>query len=254
MSGKIAALHRFPVKGLSEDEMVQTKVTAGELFPHDRRYGVALSLDDSNPLTPATGEWRPKRHFAMLAKSHRLAQLQTLYNEDTSLLTILRKGRQVSQGKLNDRMGRILLEQFFASFLQSEGTDKPRLIEAQDQAFTDIPHRQISLINLASVEELAQKMGKEIDPKRFRGNILVEGLAPWEEREWIESEISIGPIRFRVESNIGRCKATNVNLETAELDMNIPKSLLDHYGHSQMGIYMTALNDGILQTGQAIKA
>lgn len=58
--------------------------------------------------------------------------------------------------------------------------------------FMDKPDNVVSLINLATVRSLKQKWGCEIDPLRFRANLYIDGIRPWEEFDWIGSDILLG--------------------------------------------------------------
>ena len=75
------------------------------------------------------------------------------------------------------------------------------------------------------------------DPRRFRGNILIDGLPAWAEFAWLGHEIRIGAARLKVVDRIARCAATNVNPDSAERDMNIPLTLRKGFGHIDMGVY-----------------
>ena len=46
-------------------------------------------------------------------------------------------------------------------------------------SFSDVPAKVVSLINLESVRDLGARLGTEVNPLRFRGNIHVEGLPAW---------------------------------------------------------------------------
>ena len=46
-----------------------------------------------------------------------------------------------------------------------------------------------------------------------------------------------------------RCAATNVNLETARRDVNIPLQLKQAFGHVDMGIYVSVINGGTIRQG-----
>ncbi len=52
----------------------------------------------------------------MLAKNPKLAQLTSSFDRETETLALFRNGKRVSRGKLTDQTGRMLLEQFLASF------------------------------------------------------------------------------------------------------------------------------------------
>ena len=240
MSAQINAIYRYPVKGLSPESLDKVTLIANQIIPNDRRFAIAHGSTDF-PDGPC---WLSKMHFLMLAKNPKLAQLVSHFDDDTEILTLERNGKRVSRGKLTDLTGCMLLEQFLVSFLGTESRGIPKIVENRKTAFTDIPDQQISLINLASVKDLERVVRKPVDPMRFRGNLYIEGLAAWEENNWIGKEIQVGEITLEIASPIGRCSATNVNLETAEVDMNIPKSLQSGYRHRNMGVYAVVKNTG----------
>ena len=43
----------------------------------------------------------------------------------------------------------------------------------------------VSLLNIQSINDFQKKIDKKIEISRFRGNICIDGIKPWEEREWI---------------------------------------------------------------------
>ncbi|WP_417464670.1 hypothetical protein [Kordiimonas sp.] len=47
--------------------------------------------------------------------------------------------------------------------------------------------------------------------------------------------------------HIVRCNATNVNLETAEVDQNLPKTLMKELGANLMGVYFLVETAGDVQ-------
>ncbi|KLN59475.1 hypothetical protein WH96_17650 [Kiloniella spongiae] len=243
MSAFIKSIYRYPVKGLSAEELDQVTVKASKLFPYDRRFAIAHGTTEF----PDGPTWLSKKHFVMLAKNPKLAQLTSEFDENTEILTLLRKGKRVSRGKLTDQTGCMLLEQFLASFLEPDVRGAPKIVENNTNAFTDIPDLQISLINIESVKDLERVVRNSVDPMRFRGNLYIQGLKAWEENNWIGKEIRVGDITLAIKSHIGRCSATNVNLDTADVDLNIPKSLQAGFGHRNMGIYASVKTGGLIQ-------
>ena len=111
----------------------------------------------------------------------------------------------------------------------------------------------ISIINLASVRDLAERIGVTINPLRFRANIYIDGLAPWAEFDWIGQEIAIGPVRFKPNRKTKRCGATEVNPETAKRDLRVPMLLRDHLGHVDCGIYAEVLSNGRIVSGSTVQ-
>jgi hypothetical protein len=64
-SGSVAAIYRYPVKGLSAEKIDRVVLTPGECLPYDRRFATALRstcFDREHP------EWLPKTHFIMLMR------------------------------------------------------------------------------------------------------------------------------------------------------------------------------------------
>lgn len=113
--------------------------------------------------------------------------------------------------------------------------------------------RAVSIINLASVDALAAAVGAFLDPLRFRGNIYVSGLDPWEELSWVDREVTIGSVRLRGLARTPRCAAVNVNPGTAARDMNLPKAIMAYFGHTDLGAYLEVLDDGEISVGDLIK-
>lgn len=250
MAIKITDICRYPVKGMSGEHLQNVALTAGLGLPDDRRFALShgsTAFDISAP------EWMPKSNFLMLAKNEKLAQLQTKFNSESGQLTIERAGKQVVNAKITEPMGRMIVAQFFASFLGDEARGAPKLIESAGHMFSDVREKCVSIINIASVQDLERVARTELDPVRFRGNLLIEGPAPWQEFEWVGQELEISGIRLKVLSEIKRCPATSVNPATAERDINIPQTLQRGFGHFNMGVYAEVLSDGKISIGDDLK-
>src|SRR5690606_32136331 len=105
MSTVIAAIHRFPVKGLSADPLERVRLSAGEGLPEDRRFAICHGASLFDPRAPA---WQPKRQFLMLALNERLAALRSRFDPATGLLEISRGGKPVARGVITTPLGRDL--------------------------------------------------------------------------------------------------------------------------------------------------
>jgi len=249
MTAILHGIYRYPVKGLSAEPLEAVPLTLGETLPHDRRFAIAHG---STKFDAAAPQWLPKQNFFMLAKDEKLAQLEARFDPESEMLTILRGGKQVVRAKASDIMGRTLIGQFFAGFMGAAGRGTPRLVEAAGHSFSDVPEKVLSLINLASIRDLERVLRQEIHPLRFRGNLYLEGLDPWEERAWVGREVTIGQARLQVMETIERCAATNVNPLTAERDMNLPLTLRKGFRHMQMGVYAKVIEAGDIAQGDSL--
>ncbi len=108
------------------------------------------------------------------------------------------------------------------------------------------------MINLASVAELGDVLNLRLDPIRFRANLYVTGLGAWEETRLVGRDFNCGDVRLRAAAAIERCKATCVNPDTAEVDVNVPFSLRKHFDTLNMGLYLTVVEGGRLEAGAEI--
>lgn len=245
----IATIHRYPVKGLSPEPLERVVLTPGKTLPHDRRFAIVHGSSLYDPGEPA---WAPKRQFLMLARNPRLAALDTTFDDASGILTINRDGRQVARGDITGQLGRDLINQFLAAFMADEARGAAKIVEAPGIAFTDTPEDYVSIINAASVLDLERVVRQPVDPRRFRGNLLIADTAAWAEREWTGRTLAVGTVRLRVVRPIGRCAATNVNPDSGVADMNVPKALMHGYGHAECGVYATVADGGSIAAGDPI--
>ena len=100
---------------------------------------------------------------------------------------------------------------------------------------------------------MKKKINEKIEFQRFRGNFYVGGIEAWKEREWINKIIKINNIAFKVEKNIPRCVAINLKPKTDDNSLNLLQSLKKTFDHFDMGIYLTALEDGEISVGNKIE-
>jgi uncharacterized protein YcbX len=245
---RIAELYRYPVKGMTGQKLAATDLAAGETLPHDRRFAIVHGASQCDPTAPS---WQPKRQFLQRMTDERLALLGIDYDDVTEALTLKRDGKQVARGLLSLPIGQELINQFLNAFMK-DARGAVKIVSAPGLAFTDKPEKLASLINLASVKDIERVTRAPVDPRRFRGNLILEGLPAWAEFDWIGRELAIGPVRLKVVSRITRCAATNVNPATGERDLNIPKALITGFGHADCGIYAEVLAGGRIAEGDTL--
>jgi uncharacterized protein YcbX len=251
----VSDLFRYPIKGLTPERMGVLTLTRKSGIPYDREYALALGttyFDENRP------EPLDKGFFLMLRNNEELAALTTKYDPHSRMLTIHRGNEPLIQADLSTESGRETVETFFESYIGDAAQGRPKLVHARGHKFTDasvvspVFMRSVSIINMASVRALEEKAGRPLHPLRFRGNIYIEGLEPWQEFEWLDREIEIGGLRLRGLARTPRCGAVNVNPETAARDENLPKVLMQNFGHTDLGVFMEALDDGEIVTGDNV--
>jgi uncharacterized protein YcbX len=252
MSIRIASLQRYPVKGLSPEALDSAPLTKGGYFPGDRLFAIENGPAGFDPEKP---EYQPKIKFLMLMRNESLARLTTRYLDESTTLVIEEGGREVARGDLSSTEGRLAVEAFFRRFMPKELRGAPKVLAAPDGfRFTDSRRGFVSLINLATVRELENMVGAPVDALRFRGNIHLEGLKPWEEFDLVGQVLATpSGVRLKITKRIERCAATNVDPTTGIRDLEIPKTLMRSLGHFDCGIYAEVLTGGSVRNGESLE-
>jgi uncharacterized protein YcbX len=116
----------------------------------------------------------------------------------------------------------------------------------------DAPEGFVSIVNLASVRDLSEKVGRTVDPRRFRANVYVENWPAWIENEATGGSITLGGAQATVLKPIVRCVATHVDPDSGEKNIDVVRSLYDAYGHRYCGIYVKVCSGGRLSVGDKV--
>lgn len=253
MPTTIAAIYRYPVKGLSPERLERVGLMPGQCLPQDRRFAIALPTTRFDPDHP---EWLPKTHFVMLMRDEKLARLATRFDAASGELCIEEAGAAVLRARITEPAGCRQVGDFLADFLGPAVPRPLRVVEAAGHAFADARRKPnattdkyVSLVNLASIGALEGVLGAPVDPLRFRANVYFEGVPAWGERGWIGREFTLGGARLKAIAAITRCAATEVNPATAARDLDIPGALQRGFGHNLMGVYAEIVTAGDIAVG-----
>lgn len=248
---RVAGIYRYPVKGLTPEPLPSVALGIGQTLPADRSYAIENGPSGFDPAAP---QYFPKTRFLMLMRNERLAALHSRYEDDGNLLTISRDGVEVVRGDLKTSEGRAAIEQFFAANFSNELRGPPRLLSGNGHSFSDVANKVVSIVNLASVAELADLVGQPVHPLRFRANLYVEGWTAWHEFALLGKTVAIGGARLKVVKRIVRCAATNVDPDSAARDLDLPRALLQRYGHADCGVYAEVITSGTITQGDAVES
>lgn len=256
MTASVKYLITYPIKGLSGHAMNQVALTAGRGFPMDRSFAFARK---GSGLDPAQPKPMPKSRFHVLARDADLAKLQSNFDVESKSLTI-QYGETSLVFDCASAEGSTEASRFIADIVGISADEAPRFVYGGEVHFTDVcvtsPQfmHAVSIINLASVRAFGEAIGREVDPNRFRGNVLIDGWEPFIELESLDKEISIGNVRLRILKRTQRCPATQVNLQTAQRDLDVPALLDETYGHRDMGVYAEVIEGGEVNLGDEVSA
>jgi uncharacterized protein YcbX len=249
MPATIQSIYRYPVKGLTPENLPAVRLEPGRTLPADRMYAIENGPSGFDPAAP---KYFPKIQFLMLMRNERLATLDTRYDDATRTLTIRGDGRDLARGDLSTREGRLAIEAFFRRFMPAELRGPPKVLQADGHSFSDVAAKVVSIINLASVAELETVVGVPVHPLRFRANLYVTGWPAWREFDLLGREIAIGTTRLKVVKRIVRCAATNVDPDTGIRDLTIPATLMQNFDHADCGVYAQVVEGGEIGVGSSV--
>ncbi|HEY9846883.1 MAG TPA: MOSC domain-containing protein, partial [Candidatus Caenarcaniphilales bacterium] len=128
----------------------------------------------------------------------------------------------------------------------------PLRLVGTNQGATRYPDREpvhISLVSQASLRHLSELIGQPIDSRRFRPNLVLEGVPAWTEMDWIGHKFQLGTAQLVIEAPINRCWNIDVNPETGEQDIPIFSLLQKHLGHRQTGVLAKIITSGTVAVG-----
>ncbi|NVO54698.1 MOSC domain-containing protein [Rhodobacteraceae bacterium B1Z28] len=248
----ITCLSRFPVKGLSAEPLNSVTLRASEGVPGDRLFGFARYNSGFDPRNP---EPLPKDRFVVLLKEAALAGLQTHFDSQSHVLQV-KESANTHWFEMRTQQGRADAAKFLHRVLALSDPEPPIFVSSEPHRFTDVSvvspamMNAISLLNIASVNALGQKLKTEINPARFRANIEIDGLAPFAELNGVGAILKFGNVRLRILSRTKRCAATEVNPDTAIRDLKLPYLIRQQLGHTDMGVYVEVAEGGTLRLDQ----
>jgi uncharacterized protein YcbX len=246
----VAALYRYPVKGLSAEPLDTVELRVGQTVPHDRIYAVEHGPRRFDPAAPA---WLPKVAFLCLMKDAPLAALSSRYEVDTGVLSLARDGVEIAAGDLGTEAGKAVILTALDGYRGPGRDGDLRLVRSPEHSFSDVPNKVISIVNLASVRALQEVSGVEIDPLRFRANLHLDGLDPWEENSWLDRTLHLpSGAALRIRKTTTRCAATEVRPGTGARDIEMLALLTRATGGLACGVYAEVTAAGRLGLGDEL--
>jgi uncharacterized protein YcbX len=253
MNGRIAALYRHPVKGFTPEPLDAVVLAAGGHFPCDRIYTVEDGPSGFDPAHPAHIS---KMKFAVLAKIPALARARTAYDEASGEFRVACEGFAPFAGRLTTAQGRAAFEAWLAGFLAEQEPDDRhgplRVLTAPGvHCFMDSRNGFVSVLNLESVRDLERRLGRPVDPARFRANVLVEGWPAWSEHGCAGQILRLGEAQLIILDDTVRCAAVDVDPLTGDKDIEMTSELFARYGHMCCGVYASVTGGGRLAVGDA---
>src|SRR5271156_5574306 len=122
---KIQSIYRYPIKGLTPENLPAVTLLPGQTLPGDRLYAIENGPSGFDPMVP---KYLSKTHFLMLMKNERLAALRSTFDQASHVLTLTYERRVTAAGDLRTADGRAAIERFFAEYCADELRGPPKVL------------------------------------------------------------------------------------------------------------------------------
>ena len=250
--GTVAALWRHPVKGFTPEPLESVDLPTGGWFPGDRLFAVE---DGPSGFDRTAPEHLPKQKFTVLMRTAEVAGVRTCWDEAGRTLHAAAAGHADLAVAVDAPESRAAFEAWLADVLGNAVAGPLQFVSAEGLAhrFMDHPLGRISLLNLASVRDFEARIGRPVDPRRFRANVWIEGWPAWIENAGTDRDLTLGRARLRGVKPIVRCAATHVDPDTAARDFDLVPALFEQYGHRWCGLYATLAAGGAVRIGDRVE-
>jgi uncharacterized protein YcbX len=246
MTAVVTGIFRHPIKGIGREELAEVTLVPGQGLPFDRHWAVA---HEAARLSPG---WNACGNFLRGAKAPALMAVEAALVGDT--VTLRHPERPDLTLRPDDAADLPRLLDWLQPLLPP-GRAAPVAVAQAGVAMTDSDYPSVSVISLASCRALGEKMGlPPLDPRRFRGNLVIDGLEPFAEFEWVGQRLQVGEAELEVVERIERCRATMANPGTGVIDADTLAALNNHYGHQDFGIFGRVVRGGTVRTGDRVAA
>jgi uncharacterized protein YcbX len=234
--GRVAAIYRYPVKSMRGERIDATQVSWHGLTG-DRRYAFARSGNTSR-FPWLTGREVPNllRYAPYFVDGH---------DPGASAVRVI-----APDGVDHPLDGDALREDLAAQY-----GDAIYLIQSN----RGIPDSAgVSILGTATVADLSARVGADLDPIRFRPNILVEtaGGQPYEEEDWLGGLLIFGEsadgARIRANRKDPRCMMVNLDPERAVQNPAVLREIVRNREEC-VGLYATTETVGMIRVGDPVR-
>lgn len=226
--GHVAALWRYPVKSMAGEALAHAQL-GWHGFTGDRRW--AFLRDD----VPRSGfPWLTIREQARMSRH----QPRFVDGERPDASDVLVRTPDGDEVDVTDPA------------LAAQLAPGARPIKQDRGVFDTMP---VSLITTATVAALGAEVGRDLDIRRFRPNLVIEtAQGPFAEDAWVGHELRIGDARVRVDQRDPRCVVITVDPDTGVRDPEILR-VVAQQRENCLGVYGTPVSPGSIAVGDPVR-
>jgi uncharacterized protein len=241
----VAALHLAPVKGLRLVEVDALDVRApgalGDRAFHLREADGTIASTQRTPrLLQVVPAWDPRR-----------GELALAFPDGTRVAGPVERGAAVTTAFWDGRpvAGRVVEGPFGPALSEHAGRPVELVVHDDRESGGDV--QPMSLMSSASLRALGAALGGDVDGRRFRMTMTIDGVRAWEEHGWVGRDVRVGDAVLRVDSLCERCVVTTRDPESGRTDAPVLKALAELRGKDDVtfGVWCGVAAPGRVRVG-----
>ncbi|MEO1140458.1 MAG: MOSC domain-containing protein [Pseudomonadota bacterium] len=243
---QVSALWRHPIKGHGRESVETVKLTIGETMPWDRRWAVAHELAEADG-----SAWVASANFSRGSKNGALMAINASCDPASGTVTLSHP--ELPDLTFDPDKDQDEFLRWVRPLMPANRAQSVRIVRVEGRGMTDTDYASISLLNVASNDDVSEKMQQTLSVLRWRCNVHVSGFAAWTESTWLGKTLRIGGAVLEVQEPILRCKATTADPATGIQDADTLQALNTHYGHQNFGVYAKVTQSGDVRVGDKVE-
>ncbi|MFE6736476.1 MOSC domain-containing protein [Microbacterium sp. NPDC057650] len=238
---RVVALYRHPVKGFTPEQCEELTVQADGRIAGDRVLAFRFADAATPELDDAGLHYWPKSKGLALETFPALAALRLRYDHEALRVQVSHDDAVLVDASLDDD-GRAELVEALTEFVLASPDAKrlgrpgrlPLALvgDGAQSRFQDRSRGYVSVHSTASVSALGDALEMGIDSRRFRSNVVIDGVEAWDELRW-NGEVRIGDVTLATQGPIVRCLATHANPDTGVRDAKVLTTLTKRVGQAE---------------------
>jgi uncharacterized protein YcbX len=231
---KVVELFRHPVKSFTSERLDELRFVDGRVVG-DRV--LAFRFADEGAVEDWT--WQTKNNYVALANTPGMALLELSFSDESRVLSLKYHGELFAEGSIDSEEDRFDLCEVIGEYVTSLDTNPlvghPERVplklvgDGRQPVFHDTAAGGLTIYSSESLKSLESQMGTEVDGRRFRSNVVIDGIEAWEELSWT-GRLSIGDGDYKVVKSVTRCLATHANPVSGERDLQVMDGLVHANG------------------------
>lgn len=255
----VTQLYRYPLKGFTPERCNNITILPGGRVAGDRVLNFRFA---DAPVADTT--WCRKYHGVVLANTPGLALLDVAFDARARRLKIFHRNQLLIDDELSEA-GRQRLVDAITGYVMSLDENPLKGHPARlplklvgdgvTPRYQDNEGGQVTLHGRASIAATGAALGDaSLDDARFRHNMVIDGIAAWDELGWTGRVVRVGKVMFEQVVPKVRCLATHANPATGTRDLQVMQTLVRAFNQREptLGIGMLSAAGGEIKVGDEV--